>query len=185
MSDYYQALGVERTASADDIKRAYRKLAVKYHPDKNPGDSEAEQHFKKISEAYDILSDESKRRMYDQYGESAFQGGGAPGGFGGGAGGFASMEDALKTFMGAFGGGQGGGESIFDSFFGGGGFDGGGGQGGQYAQQGASKKTTVTISFLLLMMLPALGGHCCRHQQSEQTIQRELRESSEAASEST
>lgn len=140
MSDYYQVLGVDRNATADEIKKAYRKLAVKYHPDKNPGDADAEKCFKEVSEAYDILSDENKRHMYDQYGSSAFQGGGAgAGGFG--AGGFSSMEEALRTFMGAFGGGNaGGGESIFDSFFG---FD----QRGSYAQQGASKKATVTISF--------------------------------------
>ena len=147
MADYYQILGVEKGATQEDIKRAYRKLAVKFHPDKNPGDSDAEQHFKKVSEAYGVLGDESKRRMYDQYGQSAFSGGGAPGGFGG-AGGFSSMEEALRTFMGAFGGGGGGGGhgggGIFDSFFG---FETGGGS-GSFAQQGASKKTTVSISFL-------------------------------------
>ncbi|MCF7806553.1 MAG: molecular chaperone DnaJ [Simkaniaceae bacterium] len=146
MADYYETLGIARNATADEIKRAYRKQAVKFHPDKNPGDAEAEKQFKKISEAYEILSDESKRRMYDQYGENAFRHG-SPGGFGGGSGGFSSMEEALRTFMGAFGGQASGGssDSIFDSFFG---FESGGrGQGRQYAQQGASKKTTVTISF--------------------------------------
>ena len=123
MSDFYQILGIERNATQDDIKRAYRKLAVKFHPDKNPGDSEAEKHFKKVSEAYGVLGDESKRRMYDQYGESAFSAGGAPGGGFGSAGGFSSMEEALRTFMGAFGGAGGGGPhqgggGIFDSFFG-------------------------------------------------------------------
>ncbi len=147
MADYYQTLGVEKTATADEIKRAYRKLAVKYHPDKNQGDADAEKRFKEVSEAYGVLSDESKRRMYDQYGESAFAAGGpgGPGGFGG-SGGFSSMEEALRTFMGAFGGGGGsgsaGGDGIFDSIFG---FETGGG--GSFAQQGASKKTTVTISF--------------------------------------
>ncbi|MDN3505316.1 MAG: molecular chaperone DnaJ [Rhabdochlamydiaceae bacterium] len=149
MSDYYKTLGVERNATADEIKKAYRKLAVKYHPDKNQGDATAEKKFKEVSEAYEILGNEEKRRMFDQYGESAFQGGMPGGGFGGGGGGFSSMEEALRTFMGAFGGGQsggsGGGDSIFESFFGGG-FDQGQG-GGNFAQQGASKKTTVLISF--------------------------------------
>lgn len=148
MADYYKVLGVERSATQDEVKRAYRKLAVKYHPDKNPGDAQAEKEFKKVSEAYEILGDENKRRMYDQYGESAFAAGaGGAGGFPGG--GFSSMEEALRTFMGAFGGGGNGGGGagggIFDSFFG---FETGGGRGQSFAQQGASKKTTVSISFL-------------------------------------
>lgn len=140
MTDFYQTLGVSREASQDEIKKAYRKLAVKYHPDKNSGNPEAEVKFKEVSEAYEVLSDESKRRMYDQYGHDAFKSGGASG-FGG-AGGFSSMDEALRTFMGAFGGR--GGDSIFESFFGGG-FD--AGQRGSYAQQGASKKVSITISF--------------------------------------
>ena len=141
MTDYYQTLGVQKGATPDEIKKAYRKLAVKYHPDKNQGDSDAEKKFKEISEAYEVLSDENKRHMYDQYGADAVRGGGMPGG---GAGGFSSMEDALRTFMGAFGGGGGGGggDSIFDSFFGG-----GGGGGNRGPAQGASKKVTVKISF--------------------------------------
>jgi len=81
--DYYQDLGVERSASADDIKRAYRKLAMKYHPDRNPGDKAAEEHFKKINEAYQVLSDPQKRARYDQLGESYsnWQQTGAPGDF--------------------------------------------------------------------------------------------------------
>lgn len=143
MTDYYKVLGVEKNATTDEIKKAYRKLAIKYHPDKNPDDAEAEKTFKKVSEAYEVLSDENKRHMYDQFGADALKGGG-PGGPGG-AGGFSSMEDALRTFMGAFGGGHGGGgDSIFDSFFGGG-FGGGGGHGGPI--RGASKKATLTISF--------------------------------------
>ena len=137
MTDYYQTLGISKGASADEIKKAYRKLAIKYHPDKNQGDATAEKKFKEVSEAYEVLSDDQKRQMYDQYGSAAFQGG-APGGMGGGQGGFSSMEEALRTFMGAFGGGGG---SSFESFFGGG--QGGGG----FVQQGASKKTTITISF--------------------------------------
>lgn len=139
MSDYYAVLGVEKSASQEEIKKAYRKQALKYHPDKNPDDKEAEKQFKKVSEAYEVLGDEKKRQIYDQYGADALKGGAA----GPGAHGFSSMEEALRTFMGAFGGQQGGGESIFDSFFG---F--GGGQGGQEGpSQGASKKATVVITF--------------------------------------
>jgi molecular chaperone DnaJ len=117
--DYYEVLGVNRSASADEIKKAYRKLAVQYHPDKNPGNKAAEEKFKEISEAYEVLSDTEKRQRYDQFGHAAFgpAGGGGPGGFGGGFGGI-DLEEALRTFMGAFGGGGGG--SIFDNFFGGG-----------------------------------------------------------------
>jgi molecular chaperone DnaJ len=86
--DYYELLEVARDASQDDIKKAYRRMAVKYHPDKNPGDTEAEEKFKEISEAYEILSNPQKRQQYDQFGHRAFQGGGGPGaGFQGGFGG--------------------------------------------------------------------------------------------------
>jgi molecular chaperone DnaJ len=114
--DYYEVLGVDRGASADDIKKAYRKQAVKYHPDKNPGDHTAEEKFKEISEAYEVLSDDRKRQQYDQFGHRAF--GQGAGGFGGGGFGGVDLEEALRTFMGAFGGGGSG--SIFDDFFGGG-----------------------------------------------------------------
>lgn len=137
MADYYNILGLNRGASADEIKKAYRKAALKYHPDKNPGDPSAEKKFKEISEAYEVLSDDKKRQIYDQYGADALRGG-----MGAGAGGFSNMEDALRTFMGAFGG-AGGGESIFDTFFGGG-F---GGAEAQAAEQGASKKINLTVSF--------------------------------------
>ncbi|NGX26292.1 MAG: Chaperone protein DnaJ [Chlamydiae bacterium] len=145
MSDYYSILGVSKGASQDEVKKAYRKQALKYHPDKNPGDNEAEQKFKEISEAYDVLSNEQKRGMYDQYGPDAFKAGmsGAPGG---GMGGFSSMEEALHTFMNAFGGGGGGGggggETIFDSFFG---FNSDPRSSGM--RQGISKKMNLTISF--------------------------------------
>ncbi|MGA0368246.1 MAG: molecular chaperone DnaJ [Kiritimatiellia bacterium] len=116
--DYYKVLGVSRAATKDEIKKAYRKLAVKYHPDKNPGDTAAEEQFKVATEAYEVLSDEDKRHKYDQFGHAAF----GPGRGGAGAGGFGGvdLEEALRTFMGAFGGGGGGG-SIFENFFGGGG----------------------------------------------------------------
>jgi molecular chaperone DnaJ len=143
MTDFYGVLGVEKNATQDEIKKAYRKLAVKYHPDKNSGDPESEKTFKKVAEAYEALGDENKRHMYDQFGADALKGGGPAGP--GGPGGFSSMEDALRTFMGAFGsggGGGGGGDSIFDSFFGGGH---GGGHGGP--ARGASKKATLSVSF--------------------------------------
>jgi molecular chaperone DnaJ len=110
--DYYEILGVDRSVSEDDLKRAYRKLAVKFHPDKNPDDHSAEEKFKEIGEAYEVLSDSSKRAAYDRYGHAAFQGG-----MGGGAGGF---HDPFEVFREVFGGGGGGG-GIFDHFFGGGG----------------------------------------------------------------
>ncbi|MFH0953408.1 MAG: molecular chaperone DnaJ [Verrucomicrobiota bacterium] len=108
--DYYETLGVGRDASADDIKKSYRKLALQFHPDKNPDSVEAEERFKEITEAYEILSDAQKRQAYDQFGPDAFRRG--AGGFGGFPG--IDLEEALRTFMGAFGGTG----SIFDDFFG-------------------------------------------------------------------
>lgn len=106
--DYYEVLGVSKSASADEIKKAYRKLAIKYHPDKNPGDKEAEEKFKEAAEAYDVLSDADKRQKYDQFGHSmgpqGFGGGGA-GDFYGGHG--MSMEDIFAQFGDIFGGGGG------------------------------------------------------------------------------
>src|ERR1700722_9737738 len=112
MTDYYNTLDISKGATAEEIKKAYRKKAVKFHPDKNPGDSEAEKKFKEISEAYEVLSDEKKRQTYDRYGKDALQGAG----MGGGGGGFSSMDEAMHTFMNAFGGA--GADSIFESFFG-------------------------------------------------------------------
>lgn len=149
MSDYYSLLGVQKGASADEIKKAYRKQALKFHPDKNPGDKEAERKFKEISEAYEVLGDENKRHMYDQYGPDALRAG--MGGAGPGPGGFSSMEEALRTFMNAFGGGGGGGghggESIFESFFG---FDSDPRNSGM--RQGTSKKMNLTVSFQEAML---------------------------------
>ena len=111
--DYYEVLGVSKTATADEIKKAYRKKAIQYHPDKNPGDKEAEEKFKEAAEAYDVLSDEQKRQRYDQYGHAAFSGAGGGGGFGGfggfGGGGFSmNMDDIFEHFGDIFGGHFGG-----------------------------------------------------------------------------
>jgi molecular chaperone DnaJ len=117
--DYYELLGVTRDVTEEDLKKAYRKLAVKYHPDKNQGDASAEAKFKEISEAYDVLKDAEKRAAYDRYGHDAFKQGGMgnPGGGRGGMGG----QDPFDIFREAFGGGGGGGGGIFEEFFGGGG----------------------------------------------------------------
>ena len=90
--DYYEVLGVEKTASAEEIKKAYRKKAIQYHPDKNPGDKEAEEKFKEAAEAYEVLSDPQKRQRYDQFGMAGMQG---AGGFSGGG---MSMEDIFSHF---------------------------------------------------------------------------------------
>lgn len=114
--DYYEVLGVAKTATADEIKKAYRKKAIQYHPDKNPGDKEAEEKFKEAAEAYSVLSDKDKRARYDQFGPDAVDGMGAGGGFSGG--GF-SMDDIFSMFGDIFGGR--GGFSGFGGFGGGGG----------------------------------------------------------------
>lgn len=119
--DFYEVLGVPRDASASDMKKAYRKLAAKHHPDRNPDDEQAEDRFKEIGEAYSVLSDDDKRAAYDRFGHSAFEGGGMgnAGGFGGAGG-----VDPFDIFRDVFGGGGGSGGmggGVFDEFFGGGG----------------------------------------------------------------
>ncbi|MEP2771189.1 MAG: molecular chaperone DnaJ [Fulvivirga sp.] len=108
--DYYEVLGVDKSASAEEIKKAYRKTAIKYHPDKNPEDAEAEEKFKEAAEAYEVLKDPQKKQRYDQFGHAGMNGGG----FGGGG---MNMDDIFSQFGDIFGGGG----SPFDSFFGGGG----------------------------------------------------------------
>jgi len=108
--DYYDVLGVSKGATAQEIKKGYRKMAVKFHPDKNPGDSAAEESFKEAAEAYEVLSDDNKKAKYDRYGHAAFDGaGGGGGGFGGGfGGGGMNMDDIFSQFGDIFGGGGGG-----------------------------------------------------------------------------
>lgn len=110
--DYYEVLGVEKSADEEAIKKAYRKLAIKYHPDRNPGDKEAEAKFREATEAYEVLSDEKKRPIYDQYGFAGLDGAGAGGGGG--------YSHAFHDFSDLFGGAGGGFSDIFDSIFGGG-----------------------------------------------------------------
>ena len=118
--DYYEVLGVDKKASEDEIKKAYRKIAIKYHPDRNPGDKTAEEKFKEAAEAYDVLHDPKKRQQYDQFGFDGPQG---MGGFGGFSGGGFSMDDIFDLFGDVFGG-RGGFSGGFSGF--GGGFGGGG-----------------------------------------------------------
>ncbi|MFT7678762.1 MAG: molecular chaperone DnaJ [Planctomycetota bacterium] len=116
--DYYEVLGVPKDAEATAIKKAYRKLAMKHHPDRNPDDAGAESKFKEAAEAYDVLGDQEKRGQYDRFGHQAFSPGGQYGG-----GGFSNMDDIFSAFGDIFsgGGGGGGGGGIFDNIFGGGG----------------------------------------------------------------
>ena len=108
--DFYEILGVSKSATADEIKKAYRKVAMQFHPDRNPGDKSAEEKFKEAAEAYEILSDADKKAKYDRYGHSAFGPGTSGGGFGGGM----NMDDIFSQFGDVFG------DDIFGSFFGGG-----------------------------------------------------------------
>jgi molecular chaperone DnaJ len=132
--DYYEVLGVQKSASADEIKKAYRKLAVKYHPDKNPGNKEAEEKFKEAAEAYSVLSDADKKAKYDQFGHAGVDGAGPD--F---SGGFGNLNDILNDlFGGAFGGGFGG----FGGF--GGGF--GGGQRRERVYRGRDIRVRVKLT---------------------------------------
>lgn len=122
--DYYQILGVTKGATENDIKKAYRKLAVKYHPDKNPGDKSAEEKFKDVSEAYEVLSDPKKRAQYDQFGSDFFRAGGPGGASGSYSRGGGPFSNPYDIFSQMFGGGGGGatmdGDDIFSQMFGGG-----------------------------------------------------------------
>ena len=134
--DYYEVLGVTKGASAEEIKKAYRKMALKYHPDKNPGDKQAEENFKEAAEAYDVLSNPDKKARYDQFGHAGMNAGGGGGGFSGA--GF-SMEDIFSQFG-----------DIFGGHFGGGGF---GGFGGGQRQQVRGTNLRVRIKLNLEEMV--------------------------------
>ena len=129
--DYYEILGVPRTATAEEIRKAFRTLALKYHPDRNPGNKEAEQTFKKISQAYDVLSDDEKRKQYDRFGHDGLRGY-ATRDFEG-----ASFEDIFQSFGDIFGGG----ESSFGDIF-------GMGKGRRGPHKGTSLRVEVQIDFL-------------------------------------
>lgn len=130
--DFYDVLGVPKGAPADDVKKAYRKLALKHHPDRNPGDKSAEEKFKEVAEAYEVLSDDQKRARYDQYGHAGIAGATVPGGAGG-AGGYVDPFDIFEQVFGGRGG------AIFDEFFG------GGRAGG--ARRGSHLRVDVTLGF--------------------------------------
>ena len=140
--DYYEVLGVDKNASADEIKKAYRKLAVKYHPDKNPGDKAAEEKFKEAAEAYSVLSDEGKKSRYDQFGHAGVEGAGPD--F---SGGFGNLNDILNDL---FGGGFGG----FEGF---GGFGGFGGGRGQQRQQRVHRGRDIRVRVKLTLEEIAKG----------------------------
>lgn len=143
--DYYEILEVERGASAEEIKKAYRKVALKYHPDRNPDNKQAEDKFKEAAEAYEVLSDPDKRKRYDQYGHAAMNGGG-PGGYQD-----VNVEDIFRNFGDVFGGG-GGGFDPFETFFGGN----RGGRGG--ARSRGKRGTNLRIKVKLTLQEVANGA---------------------------
>lgn len=130
--DFYEILGVDKSATKEELKKAYRKIAIKYHPDKNPDDKESEDKFKEAAEAYEVLSNDEKRQRYDQYGHQGV--GGAGGGFGGGN---MNMDDIFSQFGDIFGGGG----SPFDSFFGG-----GGGRGARRTRKGTNLRIKLKLT---------------------------------------
>ena len=137
--DYYEILGVSKSSTAEEIKKSYRKVAMQFHPDRNPGDKEAEEKFKEAAEAYEVLSDVDKKAKYDRYGHQAF----GPGTSGGGGFHASNMEDIFSQFGDIFG------DDVFGSFFGGGGGRRGGGGGGRRAtgQRGSNLRIKVKLSY--------------------------------------
>lgn len=136
--DFYEILGVSKSASADEIKKAYRKTAMQFHPDRNPGDKAAEEKFKEAAEAYEVLSDADKKAKYDRYGHAAFGPGTGGGNYGGGAG--MNMDDIFSQFGDIFG------DDMFGSFFGGGGRQRGGG-GRQRGTRGSNLRIKLKLNY--------------------------------------
>jgi molecular chaperone DnaJ len=135
--DYYEILGVSKTATADELKKAYRKVAMQYHPDRNPGDKAAEEKFKEAAEAYEVLTDPDKKAKYDRFGHQAF----SPGQGGFGAGHASNMEDIFSQFGDIFG------DDVFGSFFGGGNSRRGGGGGRPKGTRGSNLRVKLKLTF--------------------------------------
>ncbi|MDB5229544.1 MAG: dnaJ [Chitinophagaceae bacterium] len=135
--DYYEILGVSKSATAEEIKKAYRKVAMQFHPDRNPGDKDAEERFKEAAEAYEVLSDVDKKAKYDRYGHAAF----GPGTGGGNYGGGMNMDDIFSQFGDIFG------DDIFGNFFGGGGGRGGARTGRPRGARGSNLRVKLKLTF--------------------------------------